>query len=95
MTPEGVQFLRNSQCGFEGNDPKVCCPIANNQTPSTTSEEPNQPGPRYTNINLENPLLPDDCGRDISLRIVGGERADIDEFPWMVLLEYQKRKYYI
>ncbi|KAK0182004.1 hypothetical protein PV327_000179 [Microctonus hyperodae] len=90
MTPEGVQFLRNSQCGFEGNDPKVCCPIVNNQTPSTTSEEPNQPGPRNTNINLENPLLPDDCGRDISLRIVGGERADIDEFPWMVLLEYQK-----
>ncbi|XP_076657394.1 serine protease ea-like [Halictus rubicundus] len=35
-----------------------------------------------------NPLLPTECGKDLSSRIVGGERTDIDEFPWIALLEY-------
>lgn len=54
-----------------------------------------QPTPNQSlhRIDLDsNPLLPSNCGRDLSLRIVGGERTDLDEFPWMALLEYQKRE---
>lgn len=32
-----VSFLRKSLCGFEGRDPKVCCPSAN--SPSSTSDD--------------------------------------------------------
>lgn len=41
-----------------------------------------------------NPLLPSDCGRDLTQRIVGGERTELGEFPWMALLEYQKREFW-
>lgn len=40
-----------------------------------------------------NSLLPEVCGTDLSTRIVGGEIAELTEFPWMVLLEYDKRKW--
>lgn len=55
--------------------------------PPSTSPSPTE----NVQVNLaNNPLLPNDCGRDLSQRIVGGERTEIDEFPWMALLEYQK-----
>ena len=41
-------------------------------------------------------LLPDNCGEEPKAalsRIVGGDIANIDEFPWMVLLEYEKGGY--
>lgn len=31
-------FLQRSQCGFDGNDPKVCCPTV------TTTPPPNNDG---------------------------------------------------
>ena len=38
-------------------------------------------------------LLPgfDDCGVNTQSRIYGGEKTDLDEFPWMALIEYEKR----
>ncbi|XP_076657393.1 serine protease ea-like [Halictus rubicundus] len=74
VPPDSVQYLKQSHCGFEGRDPKVCCP-------------PEQLRPTEDPFN-NNPLLPTECGKDLSSRIVGGERTDIDEFPWMALLEY-------
>lgn len=40
-------------------------------------------------------LLPDKttCGISTEARIYGGEATELDEFPWMALLEYQLRKY--
>jgi hypothetical protein len=35
---------------------------------------------------------PPHCGQDSQDRIIGGTEAKINEFSWMVLLEYQKRK---
>lgn len=32
-------------------------------------------------------LLPKNCGAEVSSKIVGGEEAKIDEFPWVVLLQ--------
>ncbi|XP_076383834.1 CLIP domain-containing serine protease HP8-like [Megalopta genalis] len=56
----------------------------------------NNPNPGYVTgpsapYDLSNnSLLPTECGKDLSQRIFGGERTDIDEFPWMALLEYVK-----
>lgn len=38
-------------------------------------------------------LLPDGsiCGPNTQNRIYGGEKTDLDEFPWMALVEYEKR----
>ena len=92
---EKVRYLQRSQCGFEGKNPNVCCPLspgANTQTSRPPNNEGTNSRPTPT-LNLRNhPLLPSECGDDISERIVGGERADIDEFPWMALLEYQRSK---
>ncbi|XP_034938681.1 CLIP domain-containing serine protease 2-like [Chelonus insularis] len=82
--------LREAQCGFEGRDPKVCCVQTSIDPTPATPTEPTEWNNQETNINSRSNLLPEVCGRDLSLRIVGGERADLDEFPWMALLEYQK-----
>uniref|UniRef100_A0A2C9GLQ9 CLIP domain-containing serine protease n=2 Tax=Anopheles arabiensis TaxID=7173 RepID=A0A2C9GLQ9_ANOAR len=41
-------------------------------------------------------LLPNpkknECGVSIGMRIYGGQNADIDEFPWLALLQYENRK---
>lgn len=93
-------FLRSNQCGFEDNDPKVCCPKQNgspdernpfeekgNRTQDTSKEVGDNPNDPY-----QNPLslLPDKCGEDYSNRIIGGEITELDEFPWMAVLEYQQ-----
>lgn len=70
--------------------------------PRTDQEQPYYPGtdpnsgpgpvadPNAPYDLSNNPLLPTECGKDLSQRIFGGERTDIDEFPWMALLEYAK-----
>ncbi|KAL6425433.1 hypothetical protein ACFW04_009546 [Cataglyphis niger] len=101
---QAITYLRRNHCGFEGMNPLVCC-IGNanvNTRPSETIINPGstpgwnpQPSSSPLNENIQvdladNPLLPSDCGRDLSQRIVGGERTELGEFPWMALLEYQK-----
>lgn len=108
LTPQAMDFLRQSQCGFEGNDPRVCCPIQDFGTSNRDSQpnpvdnqgsnpyvQPQNPDGTVDDPNLRydlsnNPLLPTDCGKDLSQRIVGGERTELDEFPWMTLIEYLK-----
>lgn len=98
LREDDLQYLQRSQCSFDRSNPIVCCPSS--PTPRPTS----RPTPRVPtnngnddenpNVNLRShPLFPSDCGTDTEERIVGGESTDIDEFPWMALLEYQKRKY--
>ncbi|XP_071578101.1 CLIP domain-containing serine protease HP8-like [Temnothorax nylanderi] len=101
---QAIDYLRRNHCGFEGSNPLVCCidsasidtrPGGLVTNPGTTQGwnlEPTTPqSDENTQIDLaNNPLLPNDCGRDLSQRIVGGERTELSEFPWMALLEYQK-----
>ncbi|XP_076682500.1 CLIP domain-containing serine protease HP8-like, partial [Andrena cerasifolii] len=104
--PAAADFLRKSVCGFEGRDPRVCCPKQNpqlniparddflfpiNPRPTESIEEPTAADNNDANLQYDlssNPLLPTDCGKDLSQRILGGEKTDLDEFPWMTLLEY-------
>lgn len=91
---QALAYLRRNHCGYEGTDPLVCCSPSQpsgvvSPTPNTDRLDPNA----NTQVNLaDNPLLPTICGRDLTQKLLGGERTDLDEFPWMVLLEYQKRK---
>ncbi|XP_076392709.1 uncharacterized protein LOC100882895 [Megachile rotundata] len=89
LTTETANFLRQSGCGFEGSDPLVCCTENRNNNFETLERDAvSDPNAQYNFSN--NPLLPSDCGKDLSSRIIGGERTDIDEFPWMTLLIYRK-----
>ncbi|XP_050305995.1 CLIP domain-containing serine protease HP8-like [Anthonomus grandis grandis] len=88
LTSSTADLLRRSQCGFEGHTPKVCCPSGPLPTTTTTTTE--SYNPRGT---VDTSLLPniDECGlQGTNNRIYGGETAGIDEFPWMVLVQYQK-----
>lgn len=97
-TPNDLEYLRQSQCGFDKKDPLVCCPVRNNNVvinnnnnnPTTEGGVENNRGPSQG----VNEKLPTDCGRDLSNRIVGGNVTELDEFPWMALLEYRKRKFF-
>ncbi|KYM76561.1 Serine protease easter [Atta colombica] len=102
---QAIDYLRRNHCGFEGSNPLVCCvnsasistrPNGVETNPGSTSDpswnSESSPSP-IENFQIDlanNPLLSNNCGRDLSQRIVGGERTDLDEFPWMALVEYQK-----
>lgn len=81
-----VTFLRNSMCGYEGKDPKVCCPLDNepSNNPDTTqritTSRPDSSGSTVyetvTSIKLPSQKT---CGRSNSshVRIVGGNPAEL------------------
>lgn len=95
-------ILRQSQCGWEGNDPKVCCsdnvPTVRRPTPGFTNSlqfptDDETPVRRVTTSSTPS-LLPEigQCGVQITNKIFGGTTAQFDEYPWLALLEYLKRK---
>lgn len=61
---------------------------------STTRPRPARPSATEAPLVGNVHLLPkiDTCGLSSDNRIYGGEKTEIDEFPWTVLLEYKKRK---
>lgn len=82
--PEIKKYLRESRCNVPVSSSKeviICCPLYSSSSSYTTL------APNSQNYDL----LPTNCGQDTMDKIVGGEVADIDEFPWMVLLEYLTR----
>ena len=102
--PEDTEYVRRSQCGFVNNDPLVCCPVRQQeqlpvqlplQPPVQPPVSPEITNPGNDNVNPTSRLLPEECGKEQlqSDRLWGGNIADINEFPWMVLLEYRKCKF--
>ncbi|KOB76290.1 Prophenoloxidase activating proteinase 1 [Operophtera brumata] len=105
LPPEEVTFLQQSHCGFDDDIPKVCCgpfPPQNHteQTPKGLSVSdnvkirnlsPDQIDPKKEeDSNLESR---ERCGRDTNGdRIYGGTVTELDEFPWMALLGYRRRR---
>lgn len=102
---QAFAYLRRNHCGFEGANPMVCCVGSIDTRPGGTLMNPGttqRPNSETTTLQpvenaridlTNNPLLPNDCGRDLSQRILGGNRTELGEFPWMTLLEYQKREW--
>lgn len=76
-------YLQRSQCGWQGRTPLVCCP---DSLVTATQSPPVSPA---------GDLLPEPgvCGRNpTEENIIGGTATAVDEFPWMALLQYSKRK---
>ncbi|XP_012285285.1 melanization protease 1-like [Orussus abietinus] len=92
-----LNFLRNSQCGFEGLDPKVCC--EDQVTETTPQSRPLTPTPIPSNNGIEPPdvsnhpnlsLLPHDiCGPIRQQKIFNGNKTGVFDFPWMALVAYK------
>ncbi|XP_043472965.1 serine protease easter-like [Leptopilina heterotoma] len=83
LQSETVKYLKESRCRVAGSSTSeviICCP--SHSSLSFTTSNPSW------NASDHN-LLPTNCGQETMGRIVGGEVTDIDEFPWMALLEYQ------
>ncbi|CAK1594182.1 unnamed protein product [Parnassius mnemosyne] len=105
--PAAVQILRKAHCGFEGNNPKVCCPRPSiptdppevviptelpTQTPPT--EAPLPSGKTVTDGDHVSAFPePPVCGVSNAsfTRVVGGVNAKLGDFPWMALLGYKGR----
>ncbi|EAT45085.1 AAEL003610-PA [Aedes aegypti] len=87
-----------------GRQPYVCCPdrkIDNEEDAGTTKAVPVLTSVQ-TSADIDTPienenrfggLLPDptknECGVSVNDRILGGKNADIDEFPWLAMLQYE------
>ncbi|CAK1550568.1 unnamed protein product [Leptosia nina] len=82
-----------SQCTTDLKDNTYLQALAKNLTCGFVGNEPiiNCPHPFLEIKGIK--LLPkySVCGIQNNERIFGGEKTDIDEYPWMALLKYQKR----
>lgn len=76
LSPSERTHLSRSQCGYTNGSPLVCCP------------DSLQTGPKIGASLLPEPGV---CGISTDNRIIGGTKTALDEFPWMVLLQYSKR----
>ncbi|XP_052132717.1 venom protease-like [Frankliniella occidentalis] len=99
-----IDFLRRSQCGFEGRNPKVCCP-QRGRAPSQSGNIPDWnrvagftpiPNEGFPKENFPTDFpasAPRSCGRQHSstglTRVVGGTAARNGEWPWIVALGYK------
>lgn len=98
MSGKERTFLRQSQCGWEGNYPKVCCAdnVANvrRPTPGFTNSLVFPSDDELPSRSTSTSLLPQvgQCGVQITNKIFGGRGAQFDEYPWLALLEYAKRE---
>lgn len=69
---------------------QVCC--ANEQPQPVTQSPIEKPRPvPGRGLSPGDLPQPGTCGNHLADRIVGGTETAINEFPWMVLIEYTKR----
>ncbi|XP_046615531.1 venom protease-like isoform X1 [Neodiprion virginianus] len=80
-------YLRSSVCGFEGLDPRVCCPSGSQSMTSAPLTTP-MAGRQVASYG---PLYPNECGLSNATytRVVGGIPAKLGAWPWIVALGYK------
>ena len=78
MTPEDRSLVMKSKCGQEGRSVLVCCPLVRKLTGRFDAPVELPP--------------PGECGKMQMDRIVGGEVAPIDGYPWLTRIQYYKGK---
>lgn len=104
ITPDITNYLRALQCrNGNGRFPFVCCGIntgfygpqqsyyqnwLQNQSPARTENVDNSQPTRNYNAAFGQCGLP-----SLAQRIFGGDDAQLDDYPWIVLLEYRNRTY--
>ncbi|XP_063592720.1 phenoloxidase-activating factor 3-like [Penaeus indicus] len=72
-TRENIRELQAATCFIEKRTPRVCCPAPPVTEPPKSNES----------------LLPPNCGLAGDVRVVGGEDAPIDAYPWKAVLGYR------
>ncbi|XP_058448771.1 uncharacterized protein LOC131428745 [Malaya genurostris] len=76
LSSEERIYLKKSNCGMMGSGRAICCPL-----------------PKMLKARFSAPAtLPavGICGVDSGSRIVGGEVAQLDEYPWLARIQYYK-----
>jgi len=101
LPPAVPSIVRSSYlCGVKEVDgrnfPKVCCP-----SEALHALEPTEPPPKEVKETITNrygnhparKLLSNDlsCGASLGKRIVGGQNADLGQYPWLVNLGYKQK----
>lgn len=101
ISPQNRKFLKKSQCGYIDRVAFVCCA---NILETTTKPAPTAAPEIVPLVPVEEPIpewlkklrqklpLPPNCGLDSHDRILGGSQTEVDEFPWLVLVEFKKRE---
>lgn len=89
--PDIVNYITGSTCGYEGSDPRVCCPESNdvdNNQQNTTIDNSNSNNEVRYRINSK------ECGYSnvTNFRIVGGIPAKLHEIAFIVNLGYRDPK---
>ncbi|XP_011629946.1 melanization protease 1-like [Pogonomyrmex barbatus] len=95
LSAEVLQTLRNSQCGYQGNDPMVCCPGQTSTTPTTTTTEESNvvpPPPDVTDHPNMRLLDHQICGTANQRRVINGNKTAVFQYPWMALIAYDTGK---
>lgn len=102
LTRQTTNYLRSLQCnnGF-GRYPHVCCIVNNNyeQQFGFNSQRNRHPSAWLNSANSQSNrnIIPGlgACGlTSLAHRIYGGDSTNLDDYPWMALLEYQTRMYF-
>ncbi|KAJ3647406.1 hypothetical protein Zmor_019285 [Zophobas morio] len=80
QNPVKARFVWHSECGFQGEEPKVCCPLS---TRDTSLDENSQ----FVKTDLL--ASREECGISSYSKIFRGNVTELGEFPWMAALEYE------
>ncbi|CAK1583448.1 unnamed protein product [Parnassius mnemosyne] len=86
-SPETERLLRNAYCGYD-KLPKICCSEFE-ITPAILQRNNEYDDSDDIEDHPNVKLLSEDCGEIEGNRIVGGSRASMYEFPWIVLISYR------
>lgn len=92
-----LEYLTSVHCENETNvsEPLVCCPLDSNKDyehfPPPQRKQKKQK--RRISLVTESGIMSGECGKQVTNRIYGGEIAELDEYPWMVLLVYNSSEY--
>lgn len=89
VTFKAVEFLQKSNCGYQGKVPIVCCRL---EQEADIGNENGDIVDQIGTTEAPNKILPNEseCSLPNMFMLSSEEYATIYEFPWTVLLEYQK-----
>ncbi|XP_050544581.1 venom protease-like [Daktulosphaira vitifoliae] len=85
-----INFLRDSVCGYERRDPKVCCPLRTVETYTASSTKPDISS-NYETVSSSKLPPKNSCGyinATLGTKIVGGQPAELGAWPWIAAIGY-------
>nr|ACF70480.1 serine proteinase [Rhodnius prolixus] len=93
--PGVADYLKKTVCGYDRNDPLVCCPNQPDFQPSIFgSGRRTTEGTSPLIDNRDTLPSPPQCGKSSvqKIRIVGGQPSDLGAWPWLAVLGYRSNR---